>query len=246
MPWDFVLILVVLGVVVPWRGAVRVRHLMRGPDLTTTDRLALYASTMVFQSFAAGVVFWRCAVHHVSTVHLALSRGTDPQRTALVAVVLTALLASTQIISIRRLAKLPTSKQGFLRELQLKLMMPHSATERLAFFALVTIAAICEEFLYRGFVQAVFQDLASGSAIIGAVASAAFFATAHLYQGRRGLAATFTVGFLFSLVRMATTSLVPAMLAHFVTDLLAGFLAPAFAQRTGTGARETRENPVSR
>ncbi len=245
MPWDFALILVVLGVVVPWRGAVRVRHLMRQPDLTTADRLALYASTIAFQSFAAGIVFWRCVVHHVSTVHLALSRGTDAQRTVLVAVLLTALLAATQIISIRRLAKLPASKQGFFRELQLKLM-PHTATEQLAFLALVTIAAVCEEFLYRGFVQAVFQDLALGSAILGALASAAFFAGAHLYQGRRGLAATFTVGFLFSLVRMATTSLLPAMLAHFVTDLLAGLLAPAILERTATAARETRENSSTR
>src|SRR5437899_3616226 len=60
MPWDFALILFALGVVVPWRGAVRMRKLLARPSLETADRLMLYVSTIVFQWLAVAVVAWRC------------------------------------------------------------------------------------------------------------------------------------------------------------------------------------------
>jgi len=56
MPWDFVAILFVLGVIVPWRGAVRIRELLRQPALSTVERIALYASTIAFQWLAVAVV----------------------------------------------------------------------------------------------------------------------------------------------------------------------------------------------
>ncbi len=244
MPWDFVLILVVLGILVPWRGAARIRHLMRQPYLQTADRLALYASTMAFQWFAAAVVLWRYVVRRVPATHLALSLGNRPRQTLFIALLLTALLAFTQITSLRRLAQLPAAKQGFLHELQLKLM-PQNAPERFAFTALVLTAAICEEFLYRGFVQAVFQDLARGSVAPAVLASAIFFSSAHLYQGKRGLATTFVVGLIFSAIRAHTNSLAPTMLAHFVADLVAGLSAPALVARTTGAATQSREHVES-
>src|SRR5438128_10181437 len=59
MPWDFALILFALGVVVPWRGAVRMRKLLARPSLETADRLMLYVSTIVFQWLAVAVVALR-------------------------------------------------------------------------------------------------------------------------------------------------------------------------------------------
>lgn len=226
MPWDFALILILLGFVVPWRGAVRVRQIMSRPELATSDRLTLYSSTIAFQWFAAAVVFWRSAAHALSAIDLALSTGNNLLRTALIAAVLTPFLAAIQLASLRRLRQLPADKQGFFLQLQLKLM-PHNTAERLVFLALVTTAAICEEFLYRGFVQAVFQNLPKSTLLVGVLASAAFFAIAHSYQGRRGVAATFTVGLIFSAVRSVTGSLLPSMLAHFATDLLVGLLGPS-------------------
>jgi len=53
------------------------------------------------------------------------------------------------------------------------------------------------------------------------------FSLAHLYQGRRGLIATFVVGLLFSIARATTGSLVPSAVPHFVADITAGFLTPS-------------------
>ena len=49
MPWDVWLIFFVLGVVVPWRGRVRLRELLAKPQVEARERIALYASTIVFQ-----------------------------------------------------------------------------------------------------------------------------------------------------------------------------------------------------
>jgi membrane protease YdiL (CAAX protease family) len=88
--------------------------------------------------------------------------------------------------------------------------------------------AICEEILYRGWAQKFFQDVSEGSVIVGVLGSAALFSIAHIYQGRRGLIATFIVGALFSVVRAWTGSLIPTMAAHFAADLAAGLLAPVW------------------
>lgn len=224
LPWDFVLILIVLAIVVPWRGAVRVRALMRRPSLTSVDRIALYASTIAFQWLATGIILWRANAHGYRLADLGLAMP-SPWLTVAVALALSALITLNQAASIRRLASLPSDKQGFMRALTLKLM-PQNAPERLAFFALVTTVALCEEFIYRGFIQRLFQNISNGSIAIAVLGAAVFFSLAHLYQGRRGLIVTFLAGAIFSVVRACTGSLIPTMAAHFVADLSVGLLAP--------------------
>jgi membrane protease YdiL (CAAX protease family) len=230
MPWDFALILAVLGVAVPWRGAVRMRDLLARDSLSTTDRLALYASTIAFQWIAAGVILWRCLAHQITPEMLGLAIP-HSWLTIIVAGLLAALLTFTQLVSVKRLASVPAEHQGFIGHMARK-VMPQTTVERLAFLALVVTVALCEEFLYRGFVQLVFQDAGAGSVAIGILASAAFFSTAHLYQGKRGLITTFVAGLVFSAARAWTGSLAPSMLAHFATDLSAGIAAPIFFRRT--------------
>ncbi len=224
MPWEFVAILLLLGVLVPWRGAIRVRKLLLQPQITTADRLALYASTIAFQWLMAGLVLWRALAHHISLEHLALAMP-RPALTTFIAAVLAGLVVTNQVIGIRRLSRLPAERQGFIGEMARK-VMPQTSVERLAFLALVITVALCEEFLYRGFIQAVFENLAFGSVIAGAAASATFFSVAHLYQGKRGLASTFVVGIVFSAARIWTGSLIPSMAAHFTADFAAGLIAP--------------------
>ncbi len=224
LPWDFIAILIVLAIVVPWRGAVRIRALMRRESLTSEDRIALYASTIAFQWLATAIILWRATAHgyHLSDLGLALP---SPWLTVIVGVALSALITFNQAASIRRLASLPSQKQGFMRTLTIKLM-PQNAPERLAFFALVTTVALCEETIYRGFIQRLFLNVSNGSIAIAILGAAVFFALAHLYQGRRGLIVTFFAGAIFSSVRVWTGSLIPTMVAHFVADLSVGLLAP--------------------
>jgi len=224
LPWDFIVILIVLAVIVPWRGAVRVRALMRRESLSSVDRLTLYASTIAFQWLATAIILWRANVHGYRLADLGLALP-SPWLAAIVAIALSALITFNQAVSIRRLATLPSERQGFMRSLTLKLM-PQNAPERLAFFALVTTVALCEEIIYRGFIQRLFFNLSGGATMIAILGAAVFFSLAHLYQGRRGLIVTFFAGAIFSAVRAWTGTLIPTMAAHFVADLSVGLLAP--------------------
>lgn len=238
MPWDFILILAALAIIVPWRGAVRIRQLLSRPTIASEERLALYASTIVFQWLAAAIVLWRCSAHGYWGIQLGLAL-VRPGVTLTIGLAMAALLTWNQIFSIRRLATYPSRKRGRVAEIALKLM-PRSREETLAFVALVATVAICEEFLYRGFVQAVFQNAAQGAAVAGIFASAVFFAAAHFYQGKRGLIVTFSLGILFSLTRSWTASILPSVIAHFAADLSAGLAAQRWL--IGTMSAEDGEN----
>jgi membrane protease YdiL (CAAX protease family) len=224
MHWDFALILLFLGIAVPLLGRRRVRQLMQMPSTTKVDRLSLYASTLAFQWIAAGVILWRSSAHgiHPSQFGLAIP---SPALTVTASVVLAALILLNQIMGLRRLVAQPENIQGILPQLALKLF-PQDDVERLAFFALVITVALCEELIYRGFVQRVFQDWSRGSVIVAVIGSAVFFALAHLYQGRRGLVSTLTIGLLFATIRAWTGSVLPCVVAHFVADITVGLLAP--------------------
>jgi uncharacterized protein len=225
MHWDFALILLFLGVAVPLLGRRRIRKLLQAPQTTKTDRLVLYASTIVFQWLAVALILWRTHVHAITPARLGLAIP-HVASTLVATLLLAALILANQLVSLRRLSTHPAEIRGILPQLAMK-VFPQDSTERLAFSALVATVAVCEELIYRGFAQRVFQDWSGGLLVAAIFGSAAMFALAHLYQGLRGVLATFVVGLLFSVVRALTGSLLPAMIAHFVADLTAGFLTPS-------------------
>jgi membrane protease YdiL (CAAX protease family) len=241
MHCDFALILLILGIAVPLLGRRRVRQLMQMHSTTKMDRLSLYASTLAFQWIAAGVILWRASAHEIRTSQLGLVIP-NPALTVTISVALSALILLNQIMGLRRLVAQPEKIQGILPKLALKLF-PQDDVERLAFFALVATVALCEELIYRGFVQRVFQDWSRGSVIVAVVGSAVFFSLAHLYQGRRGLVSTLTIGIIFSTIRAWTGSLLPGMVAHFVADITVGMLAPSRLRAASPGKQpQTVEN----
>jgi uncharacterized protein len=235
MHWDFALILLVLATLVPLLGRRRIRRLMEAESTTKADRLVLYASTIAFQWIAVAIILWRTRAHGLSPIDLGLAIP-KPGLALITTILLSALILVNQIVALRRLREDPHSAtHGILPHLALK-VFPQDAIERLGFTALVSTVAICEEVIYRGFAQRVFQDwagvLGTGAAVvIGVVGAAVMFSLAHLYQGRRGLISTFVVGLLFSTVRAFTGSIVPASVAHFIADIIAGFLAPGSLRR---------------
>ena len=227
IPWDFTLILIVLAVLVPWRGAVRVRRLLAQSALTTTQRLSLYASTIAFQWLIVAVISWRSCSRHLSPNELGLVVSVVWQ-TATITVVFTALLCLNQWAGLRKIALVPVDQRGFLFQFTQKIM-PQTPIESPAFVALALTAGLSEEFVYRGFVLAVLRRVLSGSvfgAFIAIVVSSLWFALAHLYQGHRGIITTFVVGILFSIVRTWSGNLVPAVVGHIGVDLVAGLYAP--------------------
>ena len=54
--WDFLLILLVLAVVVPWRGMSRVQLLLSSTSFSSSERIALYGSTIAFQWLGTAII----------------------------------------------------------------------------------------------------------------------------------------------------------------------------------------------
>jgi uncharacterized protein len=219
MHWDYAAIVIILGVLVPWRSRQRVEMLLHSCELTSRERVNLYLSTIAFQWTVSVVICWRCLAHGVDLSWLGL-RLPILSRGILATAVLSALLVVNQIVGVKRLAGLPSEKRGLVAQLAERLL-PRTLTDKCVGIGLVLTVAICEEFIYRGFIEWLFQSGLS-SVLAGAVVSAGLFALAHLYQGRRGLISTFIVGLIFSATRIWTGSLIPSMIIHFATDFSAG------------------------
>jgi len=225
MHWDYVIILAILAVIVPWRSSLRVRDLLNGPDLLASQRILLYLSTIVFQWMAVAAILWRCMAHQLSWATLGVALP-YPLRSVAVAGCLSVVLVLNQVYAMRRVATLPHDRRGLVPRLADKLL-PRASNEAFVGVFLVLTVAICEEFIYRGFVEGIFANL-SGSVLAGALISAAFFSSAHLYQGRKGLITTFAVGLIFAAARIWTASLFPSMVVHFAVDFSAGLAAWRF------------------
>jgi membrane protease YdiL (CAAX protease family) len=228
IPWDFVLILAALGTLVPWRGAVRIRRLLARPTISSGDRLSLYVSTIVSEWLIVGILAWRALSRGMNLADLGLAE-IGLRRTLLLTLALTSVLCATQWASLRSLARLSPSQRGVMYRFMEKIM-PRNLLESLVFAGLACTAGFAEEFIYRGFVFAVFTGVPFQSHLLsvatrGALVSSAFFAVAHLYQGRKGLITTFIVGMIFCTVRIWAGNLLPSSIAHMSMDLVAGLYA---------------------
>ena len=232
IPWDFVLILVFLGAIIPWRGVARMKRLLGKPELTTADRLSLYGSTIFFQWLIGAFVAWRCAERAVSPEELGITVGI-PGRVVLTSIVLTGILCLNQFVGLGRIARINASERGPLFAITEKII-PRTRRETFVYAALCCTAGLSEEFLYRGFVFMAslrmivnFGPPNAGAALL----SSAWFALAHLYQGRRGVITTFVVGLIFVSVRIWTGSLIPAVAAHIGIDLVVGIGMSRFLRK---------------
>ncbi len=233
IPWDFILILLFLATLVPWRGAARMKRLMSKPELSSADRLSLYQSTIFFQWLIVAFVAWRVIARDVSAGELGLSVD-NPWRILWATVTLTGILCANQFIGLRKIAALPSDKRGSVFAVTEKIM-PRTARENWFFSALAVTAGCSEEFLYRGFVFMAFYRMMVNygpADTFAGILSSAWFSLAHLYQGKRGLITTFVVGVVLVSVRIWTGSLIPVITAHFGIDLVAGFYASKVLQRT--------------
>src|SRR5712692_8243779 len=236
MPWDFWLIFLALGVLLPWRGRARMKKLLTMPHVSSTERLVLYASTIAFQWLATALVAWRAWAHGYTAAQLGLVFS-DRLGILLAAVVGAATIATLQWLNLRRVGRIPVESRGALQPIAERIL-PQSAIELLPYFALAITAGLCEEFLYRGFAMAVFTQAGLRTSLVVFVSSA-LFGLAHSYQGRGGMVMTFVVGIVLGLSRIAYNSLVPAVIWHTAVDVVAGTAGPRYLRRTipaGEGA----------
>ncbi len=231
MPWDFWLIFLFLGIVLPWRGRERMRHFMAQPQILHRERIRLYASTILFQWMLAAIVAWRAFARGLTLPQLGLAGGRLPSMFLLTFIGAT-LIAVGHWMNLRRMAGSNHPAAERLRTMAERLF-PQSATETVFFTLLALTAGICEEFVFRGFVIAALfgAGLSSWTAVI---VSSLMFGVAHLYQGKGGSVGTGILGVLFASVRIAYRSIFPVVIWHAVLDVVAGIAGARYFGKQAT------------
>jgi membrane protease YdiL (CAAX protease family) len=229
MPWDIWLIFFVLGLILPWRGRVRMKKLLAMPHVSTMERLGLYASTIAFQWFAVAVVAWRARAHGFTASQLGLTIQ-DRARILVASIVGAATIAALQWLNLRRVGKIPVEARGSLQAIAERIL-PQSTVELLPYLALAITAGLCEEFLYRGFAMAVLAHVGLQTWAV-VLLSSVLFGLAHSYQGRGGIVMTLLIGLLLGTSRIAYESLVPAIFWHSAVDVVAGTAGPRYLTRS--------------
>jgi len=225
MPWDFWLIFLFLGIVVPWRGMVRLKKLLALPSVSTKEKLVLYGSTIAGQWVITGFVAWRALARGLSAGNLGLANS-GGANTILGSLGLAVIAGVLHWLNLRRVGKSPGKAPELMRSLARKIL-PVNSVELLPYGALAVTAGVCEEFLYRGFAIGALSRVGFPAWAV-VILTAVLFGLAHAYQGRSGIAGTFVMGILFGVVRLAYDTLVPVMMVHTVVDLVAGFAGPRY------------------
>jgi membrane protease YdiL (CAAX protease family) len=225
MPWDILLIFFVLGVIVPWRGRVRLKQLLAKPRVESHERVSLYLSTIAFQWTATAVAAWRAWAHGFTATQLGLV--VPGKFTIVTATVLgAAAIITLQWLNLRRMGRSNSPLRQPLQTLAERIL-PQNNRELLPFLALAVTAGLCEEFLYRGFAMAALARTGFSTAV-AIVLSSIIFGLAHLYQGRSGFAGTTLLGLLFGSARTLLGSLIPVSAWHTGVDLIAGLAGPKY------------------
>jgi uncharacterized protein len=112
----------------------------------------------------------------------------------------------------------PAMPPSFLKE--------HGSAEALLGTLLVTVVALAEETIFRGYLLLRFLPLLR-STTVSVLLSSAIFAVGHGYEGSAGLVTIGLMGVAFALVYLWRRSLLAPIVMHFLQDFLAIVLLPA-------------------
>src|SRR5262249_39037875 len=102
-------------------------------------------------------------------------------------------------------------------------LLPNGAAESALWVLLSISAGICEEFVFRGYLQRQLTAF-TGHPSIGLLLQSAVFGIAHGYQGLRASLVVALYGALFTALALWRKSLRPGMMAHAWTDIAGGLL----------------------
>ena len=130
------------------------------------------------------------------------------------------LISSTVLFALARL---------FPGQPNLQPLLPRGGAEMALWTALSLSAGVCEEAIFRGYLQGQLTSLRSG-APAAILISGVIFGIAHIYQGPRQVAFIAVYGMMFGMLAHIRGSVRPGMIAHFLNDALIGLAAGIAAQ----------------
>jgi membrane protease YdiL (CAAX protease family) len=185
-----------------------------------THHLANYGVTLAWEWALAGIAYWGIRLRKTPLSDL-LGVRRRGVREFFIDVGVAALF---WIFSLMVLAALAVILRLFHLEgaqKQISQLAPASLAEAAVWIALSISAGICEEFVFRGYLQQQFAR-ATGRWWVGVLVSAVLFGGAHGYEGLAGMLMITAYGALFGLLAIRRGSLRAGMIAHGWHDSITG------------------------
>ncbi len=181
------------------------------------DRISIYERIIVFEWLVLALVLLGVWING-STVLTVLGDRWRTVRQFLsdLGIGLLFLFASILLMSI-------ASSHGGASDRSTQFLLPRGRVEKELWVLLSITAGICEEAVYRGYLQRQFMALTK-SVPIGIVLSALVFGAAHSYQGVAQATLIGTLGAMGGVLAYWRRSVRPGMIAHVLQDMLGGFI----------------------
>ena len=208
--WHTVLILLAQGILA-YRGWMRFKGLT---GLSGGGRVRMYEQTIVLEWVMLGLVLAGVWWHGSSLRTVLGQRWTS----------LTGFLRDAGIgiaflmVAIVMGSILPHTKNGAAH-----LILPQRGSEMWLWIALSLTAGICEEALFRGYLQRQFISVTK-NAPAGVILAAAVFGGAHAYQGWLPALQIGLLGAIAGTIAYRYRTVRPGMIEHFLQDVLGGLL----------------------
>lgn len=173
--------------------------------------IRLYTGSIAFEWATFGVCLW----HTDATFTGYVARAWKTPRALLWDIPMAAILAGVLLL----IAPVIVRALGSAGWASTQGMLPANGVEVALWIVLATSAGICEETVFRGYLQ---QQLSgwTGSVTAGILGQGVIFGAVHAYQGPKKVALITVWGCIFGLFAWWRQGLRPNMLAHAAIDML--------------------------
>lgn len=207
--WHTVLVLALLATGV-WLGV----YLRMASANARLPHLALYTLLIVLEwSVGFGVTLWHSNPAFVAFVAQVLR---DPRSLGKDVLTAVAIVGGIFIVSLIIIRFLGTAGLTSLRG-----MLPRKGLETAVFMLTAVSAGICEEIVFRGYLQ---QQITAwtGRSTVGIIGQAILFGIGHVYQGWENAMVIGAWGLVFGVAAWMRRGLRGNMIAHAALDIISG------------------------
>lgn len=194
-----------------FRSGLREEHLVE----VAAARSAVYFSAAISVLLLVAVTFGISAWQSIPPTGVGwVVNAAGPAFAWATGVALAGIAVVWLVVRLGQKVGLPESRISFV-------LMPRTRSEQSAFLVVAAVAAVGEEYLYRGFLYHVFAATAGGPWVAALVTSVSF-GVAHGYQKAIGMTRAGLLGALLVAPVAFTGSLFPSIVAHFWINVAVG------------------------
>lgn len=211
-----VIFLLIFGAYVTWSYFVSAHmRVAQGPS-----RLSLYITTMIGEWLLVAYILFGVRRHGTSLLEVFGPRWENAKQVFRdIGIALGFWIVSLVILAIvAHLLKIHSMDKS------LGFLLPQGPLEIAVWLCVSATAGVCEETIFRGYLQKQFIA-GTGNVAIGVLLSAAAFGAGHAYQGWKSTIVIGVYGLLFGILAQMRSSVRPGMITHFLEDSVSGIAA---------------------